>query len=511
MRIRGIATVFGVLGLCLLGQASAASPAPLLGKYVRYDAGEYVIVSSRGEPQARRIVEDLAKFRATLEHMLNKRATRNTATTTIVVNSTADWDRWFRPLEGVTGYFRPGSFSNYMALNGDTSVDETLQVVFHEFTHYFLATRFAGEYPPWFNEGLAELMAYARFDKGVALLGNPAGRLNDLRKGEWIPFERLIRVDHDSPEYQTHRLLPSFYAQAWLTVHYGMVEDAEFRGQMLRYLADLNTLMPQEDAARKAFGDLAAVDRKLREYAKSARMNRGAITIGEIAPVNVPRGQPLSDVDAMATVADLLLDSDAPRDRVMPLIQELDRSDSSKARPAILQARLAQRGRDNDAFDSAVAQAEASLGQGEWLQRRELGYLLLTNGLVAGQMGSNRGDAAIANDVSRAKKLFADAVAYNKEDVQSLWGYGAAAVFLGKDLDQAEASLLAAYERAPTNADIAVSLANLKGRQHDPDGMIPYLEDAARFANDLQVRRWATETLIETEKFIAERDEDKKK
>src|SRR5262245_30520475 len=108
------------LALALSGAVSAAAPAPLLGSYARYDTGEYEIISSRSPAQARRIMEDLAKFRVTLEHMLNKRAASSPAPTTIVVTSTADWERWFRPLEGVTGYFRPGSFSNYMALNGDT-------------------------------------------------------------------------------------------------------------------------------------------------------------------------------------------------------------------------------------------------------------------------------------------------------------------------------------------------------------------------------------------------------
>jgi len=36
-----------------------------VGMYQRYDAGDYVIVSSRGSAQARRIMEDLVKFRAT--------------------------------------------------------------------------------------------------------------------------------------------------------------------------------------------------------------------------------------------------------------------------------------------------------------------------------------------------------------------------------------------------------------------------------------------------------------
>ena len=56
------------------------------------------------------------------------------------------------------------------------------------------------------------------------------------------------------------------------------------------------------------------------------------------------------------------------------------------------------------------------------------------------------------------------------------------------------------------SADIAMSLANLKGRQQNPEAMIPYLKDAARHATSLQTKKWATERLAEMEKWVAERD-----
>jgi hypothetical protein len=37
--------------------------------------------------------------------------------------------------------------------------------------------------------------------------------------------------------------------------------------------------------------------------------------------------------------------------------------------------------------------------------------------------------------------------------------------------------------------------------------MIPFLEDAVRFATDLHTRRWATDTLVQTRHFLKEREE----
>jgi hypothetical protein len=104
-----------------------------------------------------------------------------------------------------------------MVMNGDAESAESTHIIFHEYTHFVLSSQFAGEYPPWFNEGLAELMGFAKFDKDKAVMQIPMYRVYEARDGKWIPFDRLIRVDHNSPEYQSHKLADSFYAQAWLT------------------------------------------------------------------------------------------------------------------------------------------------------------------------------------------------------------------------------------------------------------------------------------------------------
>ena len=151
----------------------------------------------------------------------------------MIVSDSATGTNICEPRQNVAGLFQQGRFANYMAMNGDAPRGEAMHVIFHEYTHFFLASQFAGEYPPWFNEGLAELMGYAKFTtRARAVLQIPMYRVYEARDGDWIPFDRLIQVDHSSPEYQSHKLADSFYAQAWLTVHYGMVENREFGRQM---------------------------------------------------------------------------------------------------------------------------------------------------------------------------------------------------------------------------------------------------------------------------------------
>jgi hypothetical protein len=77
---------------------------------------------------------------------------------------------------------------------------------------------------------------------------------------------------------------------------------------------------------------------------------------------------------------------------------------------------------------------------------------------------------------------------------------------LDRDLDVADLALKAAYQKVPASASIAVSLANLKGHEQKPEEMIPFLQDTIRYASDLHTRRWATETLAETQAYVAERN-----
>jgi tetratricopeptide (TPR) repeat protein len=497
-----------VAGLaCLV--AWVASPAtagePRIGKFVQYDAGEFVIVTSRSPAQAQRLAEDLVKFRVAMEKLLSIKATPNIFPTTIVISSSADWRNWLQPREEVAGFFHRARFANYMCINGDAPIGEALHVTFHEYTHYFQASRFASEFPPWFNEGLAELMGWAKFDKNTAVLRIPMDLVYEARDGDWISFDRMLRIDHSDPEYQSHQLAQSFYAQAWLTVNYGMLENREFGRNVFKYLAALNRLVPQQKAATDAFGDLAAVDNQLRSFSRSRNIASGALALGETPAVNLGAPKPLSEFDSAATFANLMLDSRFSPERIRPLVESLGRRDPNAARAAILAARLALVSDDNAAFDAAVAKAEAALAPGDWEQRRELASVLLASGSESGVMSSRKSED-MNRDVERAFKWFSAALNHNSDDVEALWGFGTAATRLGKNLDVAELALLNAYRDMPSSPEIAMSLAHLQMQQDKPDAAIPFLEDTQRLAMDLQTRRWATDTLKQTRDFIAERD-----
>ena len=502
-----------VLGaLALVGDASRAAE-PRIGKFVAYDAGEFRIVTSRSGDQARQVIEDLAKFRVTLEKLLNKRATNTAIRTQILIVSGSDWHRYLEPRQNLAGWFQRADFANYVTINGDADRAMAVATLFHEYTHYYLASQFSGEYPPWFNEGIAEFMGYTMFDaKGRAIMRLPVFNIYEARDSDWIPFERLIKVDHWSPEYQSHKLNGSFYAQAWLTVHYGMLGNRDFSKKMFAYLAQLNSLQPIDEAARNTFGDLAAVDRELRAYSR-AKMMSGVITLGDLPAVTLPQPTPVSETDALAIFINLMLEIRTGADRIRPLVDSLLRKEPNASRPHILAARLALATDDNAAFERETAAAEAALVPKDWEQRRELAAALLESASNYRGLALNT-SAAEKRNLQRAYQLYADALLENNEDIELLWGFGTAAAQLGQNMDLAEQALVAAYKHSPGNADIAMSLADVKRAQEDYDAMLVYLEDTERFANNLGQRKWATDTLVEMRRYVVERkrvDEENRK
>ena len=105
-------------------------------------------------------------------------------------------------------------------------------MIFHEYTHFYLVVAVLRRVPAVVQRRPRRAHGLREVHEGHApCCRSRCIRVYEARDGDWIPFERLIEIDHNSPEYQSHKLADSFYAQAWLTVHYGLVENREFGGR----------------------------------------------------------------------------------------------------------------------------------------------------------------------------------------------------------------------------------------------------------------------------------------
>ena len=141
-------------------------------------------------------------------------------------------------------------------------------IFFHEYTHHLMLQDADRPLPTWLTEGFAEFFATPKFnDDGSVTIGAPPKyRAETLYSAEndRIPLAKMLSGDF---LYVTGQEYESLYGRGWLLTHL-LSFDLKRRGQLTRYLNEIQAGVPAMDAATHAFGDIKALDRQLNEYFK---------------------------------------------------------------------------------------------------------------------------------------------------------------------------------------------------------------------------------------------------
>src|SRR6185437_4354906 len=93
----------------------------------------------------------------------------------------------------VAGMFLHGWEKEYVMVRLDETGLESLQIVYHEYTHSILHMN-SHWLPTWLDEGLAEFYGYTRFEQDKIYIGAATIRVATLQKSP-IPIEDLISSD----------------------------------------------------------------------------------------------------------------------------------------------------------------------------------------------------------------------------------------------------------------------------------------------------------------------------
>ena len=124
-------------------------------------------------------------------------------------------------------------------------------VLYHEYSHHYMAQYFPAAYPIWYQEGFAEYFASTKFGKdGVAEIGKAElPRLPTLYNEPWLSTQQLMTTTLENlPERQWSQ----FYAQGWLLTHY-LYSTPDRHGQFGHYLRLRAQGVAHEDALQKSF------------------------------------------------------------------------------------------------------------------------------------------------------------------------------------------------------------------------------------------------------------------
>lgn len=259
---------------------------PALAEWKEASSAHFVIYSDQSEKRLRQFATQLESFHSAMEFVTGKRAgniSPSNRVTVYVVGSPKTVKRLYGDnRSNVAGFYisRAGGSAAFIPdvqNKGGKDLAFSEIVLLHEYAHHFMFSNYGVSFPDWYTEGFAEFYASAGFKSdGSVALGRPANhRAGELFQLREIPIEVLLDTEAYANRKKPARY-DSFYGHSWLLYHYLLMEsldpDAPRNGQLSQYLANLLAGQQALEAARGAFGDLAALDRDRTIYLKRGRL-----------------------------------------------------------------------------------------------------------------------------------------------------------------------------------------------------------------------------------------------
>jgi len=208
----------------------------------------------------------------------------------------------YRPNEFASAFFHSGSYHDFIVMGGSMERD---RIAVHEFTH--MMVRESGrDYPPWFNEGLAEFFSTLQPIGNKITVGQGiAGHLMTLQNQKWLPLDALLSVDIKSPYYNEKSKAGVFYAESWKLVHM-LFLDPSYRPQ-LKALDDALKEGGSAAALEAIYHrSLHSIEADLHTYMRGGTINVMVFNLQLPKAVDAPEVTPAAGMSARLALAELL-------------------------------------------------------------------------------------------------------------------------------------------------------------------------------------------------------------
>jgi tetratricopeptide (TPR) repeat protein len=289
---------------CLLLAATSAARLQGEPRWIRMQSPNFEVLSTAGERETR---NTLNYFEQVREFFLkfNGHAPKEPAPVTIVIFGSEKEYAPYSMNKVAIAYFAPRGDRDYIVMGRTGELAE--HVATHEYTH--LIAEHAGlRYPPWLNEGLAELFSTFTILNGSIAIGDPIpNRILALREDSWVPLATIMAADHNSPYYNESGKAGSLYNEGWAAVHF-IGTTKEYRPKFSEFLIAVANGTDSAEAIQKVYGkSLSTFESELRGYIGQGAFNHliGKIEIDRTKKeVNAEAASPfdvkiaLTDIDS---------------------------------------------------------------------------------------------------------------------------------------------------------------------------------------------------------------------
>ncbi|HEY3757164.1 MAG TPA: DUF1570 domain-containing protein [Opitutaceae bacterium] len=195
-------------------------------RWITAKTPHFEMLSDDTSAESRRILLGLEEFRANFLRLMPLVDASEPRATVIVFDRESDF-RPFKPTyngkpRDVAGYFLPNEDEVEIAMTTDVGGPQmdSRTVIYHEYVHLLLNARKAN-FPPWLDEGLAEVFSTFKVEDGKVTYGDAKPEhVAYLRQSRLWPLPRLFAVTHESPDYNEDSRTGIFYAESWALTHY---------------------------------------------------------------------------------------------------------------------------------------------------------------------------------------------------------------------------------------------------------------------------------------------------
>ncbi|MGE0624746.1 MAG: hypothetical protein AB7I04_03875 [Pseudomonadales bacterium] len=443
-----------------------------LGRWCATETADFHLLSDLPEQEQAGLLETLRRIGPVAEPLLPGTPVSQPAALKIIVFSGRDDFRALTGKRKFAAFMQPSLQTNRL-LVGPTGSSLT-GTILHEYAHYLLRNRLDVSLPLWFDEGLASVLAEARFDDSTVTLGElPLSRLqsrvSDPPEGPQ-PLGMLNRTLSATAIEDWHQSrIEAFYDWSWLLVHYLYFETLEagpIAGSPLEsFLSERDTSLP-DFLGETPKSLLRTLQRYVRSRPRQVERASPVVLAGDARHACL---SPL-DRDLELARAVLVQNPEGALDLISPWLEQ--RPDDVDL--LVVRARIAQAA---DQPDEALIFSEAALA----LAPDHAPASILLADLTVWDCLLELGEACRDRWV-QARTLYQRALRHDPSRFDGVLGLGLAYLYTGRP-GEALNYIRVAYSRAPWAA-----LANY------------YLGESYRLIGDtrargylINARNWATE------------------
>jgi Tfp pilus assembly protein PilF len=237
-------------------------------RWIRMHSTDFEVYSGASEGETRRVLQHLERVSDFFLQIMGVKPGKGVPVRVVVFGSKKEYEP-YRPNQSVLAFYKPGPARDYIVFGGTS--DDVFPIAVHEYVH--LVVQSAGmKFPPWLNEGIAELYSTMKPAGDQVLVGTPvANRVLALQRAKWVPLSIILAADRDSPYYNEKNKVGSLYNEGWALTHM-LALSRGYAHNFVQLSQMISNGAPSQEAIEKVYGkSLAEVEKDLRAYLQTGR------------------------------------------------------------------------------------------------------------------------------------------------------------------------------------------------------------------------------------------------